>query len=193
MASAEMKNAPPLYGWAIACAAGLVGGAVSFLLVGIEGNGSVAIAAVVTLLVGLVFTIAEQPAPPAKTQADVTLARATPAAPAAAAAAPAPAAVTETSAAPAAGAADEAGTKPAMLSAPMGAADDLKAITGVGPVLEAKLHELGVYHFWQIAAWSDAEVAWVDGFLNFKGRIARDGWIDQAKTLAATSPAKPPA
>ncbi|TVP73160.1 MAG: NADH:ubiquinone oxidoreductase [Rhodobacteraceae bacterium] len=188
-----MKNAPPLYGWAIACAAGLVGGAVSFLLVGIEGNGSVAIAGVVTLLVGLVFTIAERPAPPAKTQADVTLAPATSALATPAAVAAPTAAMTSAPVVEPAATAVEEGTKPTMLSAPVGAADDLKAISGVGPVLETKLNEMGVYHFWQIARWSDAEVAWVDGSLNFKGRIERDGWIAQAKTLAEASPAKPPA
>ena len=65
-----------------------------------------------------------------------------------------------------------------------GKADDLKQLKGVGPKLEATLHELGVYHFDQIASWSDEEVAWVDSRLKFKGRIARDGWIEQAKILA---------
>ena len=64
-------------------------------------------------------------------------------------------------------------------------ADDLKRITGVGPQLEGLLHELGFYHFDQIAAWTPAEVAWVDARLKFKGRIARDGWIEQARALAA--------
>ena len=50
--------------------------------------------------------------------------------------------------------------------------------------LEQTLNELGFYHFDQIAAWTDAEVAWVDTRLKFKGRIQRDGWIDQAKILA---------
>ena len=31
---------------------------------------------------------------------------------------------------------------------------------------------------------SSAEIAWVDDNLKFKGRIERDGWIDQAKILA---------
>ena len=65
------------------------------------------------------------------------------------------------------------------------AADDLKRITGVGPQLEGLLHELGFYHFDQIAAWTPAQVAWVDARLKFKGRIARDGWIEQARALAA--------
>ncbi|GAA6207279.1 hypothetical protein NBRC116601_05720 [Cognatishimia sp. WU-CL00825] len=66
-----------------------------------------------------------------------------------------------------------------------GGADDLKQLKGVGPKLEATLNELGFYHFDQVAAWGAEEVAWVDSRLSFKGRIERDGWIDQAKKLAA--------
>ena len=77
------------------------------------------------------------------------------------------------------------GTKPATLGkARAGKADDLKKIKGIGPKLEKTLNGLGVYHYDQIAAWSEAEIAWVDDQLKFKGRIERDGWIQQAKTLA---------
>lgn len=62
--------------------------------------------------------------------------------------------------------------------------DDLKLLKGVGPKLEEKLHANGVTHFAQIAAWGPADVEEMDDKLSFKGRIARDGWIDQAKTLA---------
>ncbi|EEW57260.1 NADH-quinone oxidoreductase subunit E [Tritonibacter mobilis] len=66
-----------------------------------------------------------------------------------------------------------------------GGADDLKLLKGVGPKLEQTLNELGFFHFDQIAKWTEAEVAWVDARLKFKGRIERDGWIDQAKQLAS--------
>ncbi|MEX0320369.1 MAG: NADH-quinone oxidoreductase subunit E [Ruegeria sp.] len=66
-----------------------------------------------------------------------------------------------------------------------GGADDLKLLKGVGPKLEQTLNELGFYHFNQIAAWTPAHVAWVDARLKFKGRIERDGWIEQAAQLAA--------
>ncbi|WP_299885463.1 NADH-quinone oxidoreductase subunit E [uncultured Ruegeria sp.] len=66
-----------------------------------------------------------------------------------------------------------------------GAPDDLKLLKGVGPKLEQTLNELGFYHFDQIAAWTDGHVAWVDARLKFKGRIERDGWIEQASKLAA--------
>lgn len=66
-----------------------------------------------------------------------------------------------------------------------GGPDDLKQINGVGPKLEALLHDLGIYHFDQIAAWTAAEVAWMDSNLKgFKGRVTRDAWVDQAKALA---------
>ncbi|WP_457937613.1 NADH-quinone oxidoreductase subunit E [Mesorhizobium sp. 10J20-29] len=62
--------------------------------------------------------------------------------------------------------------------------DNLKLISGVGPVLEGILHSLGIYTFAQVAAWTKAERDWVDGYLNFKGRIDRDDWVKQADALA---------
>ena len=79
------------------------------------------------------------------------------------------------------------GSKPANLlsEARDGKADDLKKISGVGPKLEGLLNQNGVFHFDQIAAWNTAEIAYMDDQLSFKGRIERDGWIDQAKQFAA--------
>jgi len=62
--------------------------------------------------------------------------------------------------------------------------DDLKAISGVGPKLEKVLNELGVWTYGQIGAWTAEEVAWVDDYLSFTGRIERDNWIGQAAALA---------
>ncbi|MCX7299762.1 MAG: NADH-quinone oxidoreductase subunit NuoE [Rhodobacterales bacterium] len=75
---------------------------------------------------------------------------------------------------------------PEILTAPRGGAgDDLKLIVGVGPKLEALLHELGFWHFVQIANWTPAQVAWVNSRLGtFKGRIERDDWIEQARVLS---------
>lgn len=66
-----------------------------------------------------------------------------------------------------------------------GKPDDLKKLKGVGPKLEATLHELGFFHFDQVAGWGPQEIAWVDSRLKFKGRIERDGWVEQAKVLAS--------
>ena len=63
-------------------------------------------------------------------------------------------------------------------------ADDLKAISGIGPKLEKVLNGLGVWTYAQIAAWTKEEIAWVDDYLSFKGRIGRDDWIGQAVKLS---------
>ncbi|MBC7677251.1 MAG: NADH-quinone oxidoreductase subunit E [Rhodoferax sp.] len=78
-------------------------------------------------------------------------------------------------------------SKPSALpSARGGKADDLKIIVGIGPKLEILCHKLGFFHFDQIAAWTAAEIAWVDDNLEgFKGRVTRDNWVDQARSLAA--------
>jgi len=70
------------------------------------------------------------------------------------------------------------------LDAPNGEPDDLKKITGVGPVLEQKLNGLGIFHYSQIAALSVEDIRKVDEELNFKGRIDRDDWLGQAAELA---------
>ena len=79
------------------------------------------------------------------------------------------------------------GVRPANLltQARDGKADDLKKISGVGPKLEDLLHDNGVFHFDQIAAWNAEEIAYMDDQLSFKGRIARDNWIEQAAALAS--------
>ena len=71
-----------------------------------------------------------------------------------------------------------------LLASPKGEKDDLKRIKGVGPKLENSLNALGVFHFSQIAAWSERELEWIDDYLSFKGRAKRDNWIAQAKALS---------
>jgi NADH-quinone oxidoreductase subunit E len=74
---------------------------------------------------------------------------------------------------------------PPTLTAPRdGVGDNLQAITGVGPKLEALLHDMGFWHYDQIAAWSPGEIAWVNSRLGaFRGRIEREHWADQARKL----------
>lgn len=70
---------------------------------------------------------------------------------------------------------------PAKKAAP----DDLRQLKGVGPKLVALLGDLGITRFDQIAAWTAADVETIDAQLGtFKGRIARDNWIEQAGFLA---------
>ena len=66
---------------------------------------------------------------------------------------------------------------------PDGDPDDLKKITGVGPTLEEKLHDLGVTKLAQIANLTDEDIEKIDEALNFKGRITRDDWVGQARSL----------
>jgi NADH-quinone oxidoreductase subunit E len=78
------------------------------------------------------------------------------------------------------------GKKPkSMKAARKSGADNLKLIKGVGPKLEKLLNSKGFFHFDQIAAWTQAEVSWVDENLEgFKGRVTRDEWVAQASILA---------
>ncbi|MEM7598182.1 MAG: 50S ribosomal protein L21 [Pseudomonadota bacterium] len=78
----------------------------------------------------------------------------------------------------------EAPKKAAPKAAAKSDGDDLKQLSGVGPALEKKLHENGVTTFAQVAAWTEDDVAAMDEKLSFKGRIEREGWIEQAKKLA---------
>jgi predicted flap endonuclease-1-like 5' DNA nuclease len=64
-------------------------------------------------------------------------------------------------------------------------ADDLKRVKGIGGVIEGTLNELGIFKFDQISAWTDDNVAWVDNFISFPGRIEREDWRRQAKALAS--------
>jgi NADH-quinone oxidoreductase subunit E len=73
--------------------------------------------------------------------------------------------------------------RPAGIEKPA-AVDDLKVISGVGPKNEEILNSLGIYRFAQVAGWNEAQRAWVDSYLNFKGRIERDDWVKQADALA---------
>lgn len=77
------------------------------------------------------------------------------------------------------------GTRPEGLAAARGGvADDLKEIEGIGPAMEKLCHELGFFHFDQIAGWSEAEIAWVDQNLKgFRGRVTRDKWVAQARII----------
>ena len=84
-------------------------------------------------------------------------------------------------------AAEEGVRPPNLLDAPRGEADDLTKISGIGPGLNEKLNQNGVFHFWQISDWGPDEIAYMDNQLSFKGRIERDNWIEQAKELAGAA------
>jgi predicted flap endonuclease-1-like 5' DNA nuclease len=77
-----------------------------------------------------------------------------------------------------------AGSRNLLTRAHYGKPDDLKLIKGVKKVMEKMLHGIGVYYFWQIAEWTQADGVHADAQLTaFHGRIARDNWVDQAAQL----------
>lgn len=80
-------------------------------------------------------------------------------------------------------AAEQASPAP-LFKAPKGAPDDLKLISGVGPVLEGRLNAIGITQWSQVAKLSAEDIAKVEDSLNFKGRVARDNWLQQAEVLA---------
>ena len=133
-----------------------------------------------------------------KAQAAKAAAATAPAAAPAAAPAPAATPVAAKAAEPAAKPASKASSKapvekkaaaedkpPVLDKARDGKGDDLELIWGVGPKLAKMLNGMGIFHFDQIAAWTDKQLAWVDENLEgFYGRAERDDWVGQSKKLA---------
>jgi len=76
---------------------------------------------------------------------------------------------------------DDAGFE--ALSGPRGVADDLKKLTGISPTIEKQLNDLGIFHFWQIAAFSPQAAHRIGEEVGLPGRV--DGWIAKAKELSA--------
>lgn len=87
--------------------------------------------------------------------------------------------------------ADDAGDKASNLLSSLGTfdpntqtADDLKKISGVGPKMEQKLHELGIFTFEQVSRMTDTEYDLLDSITGeFPGRAKRDDWAGQADKL----------
>ncbi|MDF1813502.1 MAG: hypothetical protein P1V20_14990 [Verrucomicrobiales bacterium] len=65
--------------------------------------------------------------------------------------------------------------------------DDLKKIKGVGEAVEARLNQIGVYRFKQIALWTDPVANKFVEVLPFGERLVRERWIEQARQLHETS------
>lgn len=74
--------------------------------------------------------------------------------------------------------------QPEVLTLPLDRPQDiLSTIKGIGPKLEEKLNAQGVFYFYQIANWNDANIKWLEIHTTFAHRIKKDLWIDQAKAL----------
>jgi small subunit ribosomal protein S2 len=70
-----------------------------------------------------------------------------------------------------------------LLTAPRGAPDDLSKLSTMSPIIEKKLNDAGIFHFWQIAAMGPSEVAQIDTAAKLGGRIDREGWVAQARSF----------
>ena len=78
-----------------------------------------------------------------------------------------------------------ASKKPKLFSSPKnGKKDKLTKIKGIGPKVEEKLNEAGIYHFEQIASWSEANIKWLEINTTFAHRAIKDLWVNQAKSLS---------
>ena len=57
-------------------------------------------------------------------------------------------------------------------------------IKGIGPFIEGKLNEIGIYTFEQVSKFDKDFIELVtDAIQFFPGRIKRDNWVGQAKKL----------
>lgn len=107
-------------------------------------------------------------------------------------AAPTPAAGPEADVPPVRVAAPTAGRRakpPVLPAARNGAPDDLTLIESVSLLQQTTFYSLGIFHFDQIAAWSEENIAWVDQYLRLQGRIGEEEWVAQAADLAREGPA----
>ena len=70
--------------------------------------------------------------------------------------------------------------------AALGPADDLSRLKGVGPKFVARLNELGITRYDQLAGLNANEAAHLDERMGaFQGRLARDRVVEQASYLAS--------
>jgi predicted flap endonuclease-1-like 5' DNA nuclease len=65
------------------------------------------------------------------------------------------------------------------------APNDLKRIRGIGVLIEKKLNSMGVNSYDQIANWTADDIEHFSSSLDFKGRIERENWVEQARILAS--------
>lgn len=62
--------------------------------------------------------------------------------------------------------------------------DNLKMISGIGPFIEERLHDLDINTFIQISNFTANDISKIDSAIEyFAGRIDRDNWVDQAREL----------
>jgi len=75
--------------------------------------------------------------------------------------------------------------KPDSLTEPEGAADNLMRISGIGPLMQKRLNDLGIFHYGQIAAFTKENSEWLNDHLDVAGGIKTENWVALARGLAA--------
>lgn len=75
--------------------------------------------------------------------------------------------------------------------------DDLQAIKNIGPFIEKKLNQVGIFGYAQISAWTEKDIENYTQQIGYvPGLIQKDNWVGQAKELMGEYPvatAKPTA
>lgn len=62
--------------------------------------------------------------------------------------------------------------------------EDLTLIKGVGPYIEQKLNEIGIYNYEQISRLKESDIRIITDLIDFfPGRIDRDDWVGQGEAL----------
>ena len=68
--------------------------------------------------------------------------------------------------------------------------DDLKLIKGVGPKMEERLNNLGIYTYSQVASLNENNIAWARDRLKSTRKLSIEGWVLSAKEKLAEQNAK---
>jgi predicted flap endonuclease-1-like 5' DNA nuclease len=80
---------------------------------------------------------------------------------------------------------EAAGRVAAQDKVPRAPPDDLKRIRGIGVLIEKRLLAMGITSYEEVANWTAADIDRVSQSLEFKGRIERENWVEQARILAS--------
>jgi predicted flap endonuclease-1-like 5' DNA nuclease len=75
-------------------------------------------------------------------------------------------------------------------SSPVDGKDDLKLIKGIGPKLEQRLNNLGLYRYSQLASLSTNDIAWVKDKLTFSMKLPVEQWALSAVEKLASQQAE---
>lgn len=61
--------------------------------------------------------------------------------------------------------------------------DNFKKIKGINSQIERNLYSLGIFHYEQIANWTNKNVEWIEGFLELPFHVKNNQWVEQARIL----------